>query len=199
MNFLLLQLKKRFLQLFQGKPKRPLSVDELRSKAGLHAEEIVSQLLDSYCKANPSCRAIHNGQFEFDVPSAKPVGMEIDHVLITDKTVFIIETKYKSGEITALEHVPNWDVKQSGSMSSMPNALKQARRQQKILTRYFDSQLPIVPLVAIVGNAKLKRHNIHHVCLPDQLPSLIAMFNLYRPTIIDTNQMYNKLVSHLRK
>lgn len=192
-----LTVKKLFFQILSGWTQQSSSVDDLRAEAGLHAEEVVRQLLDAYCLANPECRVIHNGKFEFNVHTAKPTRLEIDHLLITDKTIFIIETKYKSGEITALEFEPRWAIRNGSDMSTIANALKQAKRQHSILKRHFDENLPIVPLVAIVGNTTLKRHNIHHVCVPEQLPSLISMFNLYRQSCVDIATTFARLRSHL--
>ena len=151
-------IKKRLFQLLPGWIKQRSSLDDLRAEAGLHAEEVVRHVLEAYCLANPECRVIHNGKFEFNVHTAKPTRLEIDHLLITDKTIFIIETKFKSGEITALEFEPRWVIKNGNDMRTMANALKQAKRQNSILKRHFDSNLPIVPLVATPTQAKPIQH-----------------------------------------
>ena len=196
-NHILSQFTRRLRQFLSLWVQRSKTVDDLRAEAGLHAEEVVRQLLDAYCLENPEFRVIHNGKFEFNIHTGKPTRLEIDHLLITDKTIFIIETKYKSGEITALEFESRWSIKNGDDLSTMANALKQAKRQNSILKKHFDTNIPIVPLVAIVGNTTLKRHNIHHVCVPEQLPSLISMFNLYRQSCIDISATFARLRTHL--
>lgn len=187
------------LQLLSHQHHAEKTVDDLRAEAGLRAEDIVRRILDSYCADNPGFKVIHNGKFEFDVENENSTRIEIDHLLITDKTIFIIETKYKSGEIAALEYEPKWVIEHAGitEITYMPNALKQAKRYHKILLRHFDKRLPIVPLVAIVGDNKLVRHNIHHVCKPEQLVSLFEMFSLYRPKCIDVEHTLRRLKQHL--
>jgi hypothetical protein len=77
--------------------------------------------------------------------------VEVDHLLVTPKQIYLVETKYKSGAIHVETEAAQWHTSSAHGTGRMRNALLQVKQTARVLKRELD--LPeMVPLVAIVGN-----------------------------------------------
>jgi hypothetical protein len=126
--------------------------DTQKHLAGQKAEQLVKELVEGYRTQDPEARSLHGALFVFHPGSADEFSVEIDHLLVTRRNVFVIETKYKSGTITATAEAADWKVETSAGSTSMRNALKQAKTTARVLQRQFSLSCEIVPVVAIAGN-----------------------------------------------
>jgi hypothetical protein len=68
-----------------------------KQQAGWDAERYVRQLItDGQCHF-PHSLALHGTLFVFQADTSDEFSVEADHLLVTTRTIFVIETKYKSG------------------------------------------------------------------------------------------------------
>jgi hypothetical protein len=77
--------------------------------------------------------------------------VEVDHVVITKRNIYLIETKYKSGTIVADADAPVWTVRAAHGQTTMRNALTQCKNACRVLQQQFDLPCAPIPLVAIQG------------------------------------------------
>ena len=126
--------------------------DVQRRLAGERAEQLVCELVDGYRDQSPDARSLHGGLFVFHPGSPQEFSVEVDHLLVTRRNLFVIETKYKSGTITATAEDAAWKVEASAGSGSMRNALKQAKNAARVLQERLTLPCEIVPVVAITGN-----------------------------------------------
>lgn len=120
--------------------------------AGERAEQLVRELVDGYRDQSPDARSLHGGLFVFYAGSPQEFSVEVDHLLVTRRNVFVIETKYKSGTITATAGAAEWKVETSSGSGTMRNALKQAKNAGGVLQERLSLPCEVVPVVAITGN-----------------------------------------------
>ncbi len=120
--------------------------------AGLKAEESVRQILLSV-EESVGGEARHGLLMVFNRGSQNEYSAEFDHLLITKRNIYVIETKYKSGAILAKENASLWTVTVGENISDMRNALFQAKNSIGALRKNITPlrSARIVPIVAIVG------------------------------------------------
>lgn len=124
-----------------------------RKNAGIKAELAVKKLIDANRSKFGKTRALHGLVFFFNEETPDEHSVEIDHVLITTKHIYLVETKYKSGTIQVHLDAEVWDtVTRSGAKGTMRNALLQAKNSARILFRECNLPVQPIPLVAIYGN-----------------------------------------------
>ena len=126
--------------------------DVQKRLAGANAEKFVRKLIASNMRNYANGRALHNALFVFNSETANEFSAEADHVLITRRNIFVIETKHKSGTIFADADAPMWRTSTAHGDGSMRNALLQVKNTARILTREFSLADSIIPIVAIHGN-----------------------------------------------
>jgi hypothetical protein len=83
--------------------------------------------------------------------STNEFSVEADHIVVTRKSIYLIETKYRSGTIAANADANFWKVIASPDETRMRNALKQAKNSAAVLKRECQLPYQVIPLVAIVG------------------------------------------------
>ncbi|HEY8100248.1 MAG TPA: nuclease-related domain-containing protein [Burkholderiaceae bacterium] len=161
---------------------RPVDPDTAKLRAGKEAEDYVQALIDSYVQNNPTHQALHNKLFVFNAGMPNEYSAEVDHLLITQRNLFLIETKYKSGTIHAVHDAKEWrtvsHANDDGQQRSgeMRNALLQAKNTAKVLTREFSLPTKIIPIVAIYGNDVSIVNGPSNVVAADKLIDVITMF-----------------------
>lgn len=126
--------------------------DTQRLLAGEKAEQLVAELVDGYRDQSADAQSLHGGLFVFHPGSINEFSVEVDHLLVTRRNVFVIETKYKSGTITATAGAAEWKVETAAGDGLMRNALKQAKNAARVLQQQLSLPCDIVPVVAIAGN-----------------------------------------------
>lgn len=127
--------------------------DVQRKIAGLEAEEQVGDIIDDV-RADIGGSVRHGMLLVFRPGAKNEYSVEIDHLLVTKRNVYVIETKYKSGRINALESSARWTVETAHATSDMRNGLRQVKNTIETLCRSINAfkGVRVVPLVAVVGN-----------------------------------------------
>ena len=122
--------------------------------AGDEAEKEVRDILNGAIGRLPetAITVIHGAVFVFNQGSDREYSVEIDHLVIAKRNVFVVETKYKSGTIHAIAGDAEWQVEFNGAVGAMHNALDQAKRAARIVTSEFQLPFKAIPVVAIVGH-----------------------------------------------
>lgn len=128
------------------------SPDIQKINAGSQAERDVAVLLAQHQHRYPSSLILHGSLFVFNAGTKDEFSAEIDHLIITKSNLFVIETKYKSGTIFAVEDKQEWQVQGKHGFGTMRNALSQCKNTCRVLVKQFDLEFSPIPVVVIVGN-----------------------------------------------
>jgi len=82
---------------------------------------------------------------------------QIDHILISEYGIFIVETKNLQGWIFGSEKNAKWTQTLAGNKYPFQNPLRQTYRQKKVLAEFLNiSDSMIYDVVFFVGDCKLK-------------------------------------------
>lgn len=150
--------------------------------AGAKAENTVKKLIEFIELSKNGWVAYHNILLVFNKEMPNEWSREIDHLLIRGNSVYIIETKYKSGTIYANKDCYTWRVENNEQESKMRNALEQVIKACEIFDREFNlPQFTAIPIVAIVGN------NVKIINAPT---NVVTYLNL--GTVISAFELNNK-------
>lgn len=121
--------------------------------SGIRAENTVKKFIEAIAPSKNGWSTYHNILLVFNKGLSTEWSREIDHLMIRNNSVYIIETKYKSGTIYANIDYDTWRVENNGQESKMRNALKQVIKACEIFDREFNlPNFTAIPIVAIVGN-----------------------------------------------
>ena len=120
--------------------------------AGMQAERFVRNLIDKNLDRYPGSQALHGALFVFNRRLSNEFSVEADHILVTQKCIYLIETKYRSGTIAANADATSWKVSSPQGDTRMRNALMQAKNSAAVLKRECQLPYKIIPLVVILGN-----------------------------------------------
>lgn len=123
-----------------------------RRAAGKRAEEEMRECIDLDIKDKFGGRTLHGSLLVFRAGTPNEFSVELDHVLVTRKNLYLVETKFKSGTIQAKDDEPEWAVETSHGVTYMRNALTQVKNSASVIRRELNLSIPVIPLVAIVGN-----------------------------------------------
>lgn len=152
------------------------SIEEKRSQAGRSAELVMQNDIDHLLDQYPGAAALHGSLLVFHRGRRNEFSIEVDHIVITKKHVYVIETKYQSGDIYPAPHKSEWRVRTKYGDKFMRNAFKQAQNHQKVLSDKFQIDHGIVPLVAIVGNNVTLHNPEMNVFVQSELAEVISYF-----------------------
>lgn len=124
-----------------------------RRLAGLKAEDTVAVLVRDFEGAFRGASR-HGVLMVFNKSRPNEHSVEVDHLLVTPRNIYAIETKYKSGSIRAKANAPHWTVTTEHATSEMRNALIQVKNSIDTLRKSIEPlrSVRIVPIVAVVGN-----------------------------------------------
>ncbi|MDN3642924.1 NERD domain-containing protein [Lutimonas halocynthiae] len=120
---------------------------------------------------------------------------QIDHLLVSEFGVFIVETKNKKGWIFGSENQSNWTQTLYGNKYSFQNPLRQTFRQKKVLSEFLgihDSYINRV--VYFVGDCRLKTKLPANV-MTNGLSSYIKSFR----TPVLSKDVVNDVIEQLEK
>lgn len=132
----------------------------------------INLLLEQY----PGAAALHGSLLVFHRGRSHEFSIEVDHILITKKHVYVIETKYQSGDIYPSPHKSEWRVRTKYGEKFMRNAFKQAQNHLSVLSDKFQIDHGIIPLVAIVGNNVTLHNPDMNVFVQSELSEVIQYF-----------------------
>lgn len=163
--------------------------------SGIKAETTVKKFIEDIALSKNGWLTYHNILLVFNKGLPTEWSREIDHLLIRNNSVYIIETKYKSGTIYANIEYDTWRVENNGHESKMRNALKQVIKACEIFDRVFNlPNFTAIPIVAIVGNnVKIVNAPTNVVSYLD-LGTVISAFELnHQNNKINTRELINSL------
>lgn len=144
--------------------------------AGQRAEQVVKECIDKYQDQSVEARSLHNALLVFHPETTNEFSIEVDHLLITRRNIFVIETKYKSGTIMAKADALCWQVTSLSGSSNMRNALKQAKNAAQVLQQRLSIPCEIIPIVTIIGNDVRITDGPTNVVAADDLPKTLNAF-----------------------
>lgn len=134
-----------------------------------------------------------------DVILPTPYGSsQIDHVVVSQYGIFVIETKYYKGVIYGGEHSEYWTKNVYGKKYQFYNPVRQnsghVTALRKNLSQYRG--LPVFSIVAFSSQANLQV-NLDNACVIywRQIPSVIRQFDQIKMTTDDVDAIYNEIVS----
>lgn len=149
--------------------------------AGMQAERFVEKLINRNLPRYANSVALHGALFVFHPGGNNEFSVEVDHMVITESNIFIIETKYKSGLIDASPLAQAWKVTSHQKEDTMQNALKQVKNAVRVLERQWALPSKIVPLVAIKGKDVTLLNAPANVVLADDILKVIDAFEASKP------------------
>lgn len=122
---------------------------------------------------------------------------QIDHLIVSQYGVFIVETKNRKGWIYGSAKQPRWTQTMYRNKYSFQNPLRQTYRQKKVLAEFLslDEQL-IHPIVYFVGDCSLKTSLPSNV-MNSGLGRYIRQFKNPVLSPSDTHRIIGELQSYL--
>lgn len=158
-----------------------LDPDVQKKMAGINAERYVQALIEANQQHFPGAQSLHGKLFVFNADMPNEFSVEADHILITERNIFVVETKCKSGTISARADSPRWKVSSKHGDGEMQNALKQAKNAARVLHRQANLPCEIVPLVAIKGNEVQILDGPSNVSAAENIVEIIRAFEQSKP------------------
>lgn len=129
------------------------------------------------------------------VPSSNGT-TQIDHILISQYGIFIVETKNKSGWIFGSENQASWTQSIYGKKYSFQNPLRQTYRQKKVLAEFLSvNESKIHTVVYFVGDCKFKTQLPSNV-IKSGLGSYIKQFTNQAFSSDELNQVLTQIQKH---
>ncbi len=147
-------------------------------------EQAVNNLLKKYF-SNETYHLLKN----VTLPTADGT-TQIDHVLISTKGIFVIETKKYSGWIFGDKKLPKWTkTTRRGEKYQFQNPLHQNYKHEKEIENYFDflTDNCIKSIVVFVGDAEFKTAMPENVLHLDTLVQYIKQFDY---DLLSLNRVY---------
>lgn len=115
--------------------------------------------------------------------------VQIDHIVISQFGIFVIETKNYTGMIFGTDQSEQWIKNMYGNKYYFQNPLKQNYLHVKALQNLFGLTIDkFIPIVVFLKGAKLKCYTHGIVIYPTQLKRVIGS---YTEQIIDTDEVEN--------
>ena len=146
-------------------------------KRGEEGEQLVSLTLD---KDSSFHRLINNLVLLGD----NNVSHQIDHILIRENGIFVIETKNHYGKITGLEDDSYWKktylLKGKVKTELFHNPLKQNKSHIRAIKRIIGKNYPIYCFVVFVKN-NVDELDLFNVCGPDDILKRINLITSDKP------------------
>ena len=146
-------------------------------KRGEEGEQLVSLTLD---KDSSFHRLINNLVLLGD----NNVSHQIDHILIRENGIFVIETKNHFGRITGLEDDSYWKktypYKGRIKTETFHNPLKQNQSHIRVIKRIIGKDYPIYCFVVFV-RSNVDELDLFNVCGPDDILKRINLITSERP------------------
>lgn len=170
-----------------------------KKMAGIAAERYVQKLIEDFRKKDlPVSSSLHGKLFVFNEHMPNEFSVEVDHMLVTERNVFVIETKCKSGTLSAGADSPIWKVSSPYGDTDMRNALKQVKNTARVLQRQITFPCEVIPLVAIKGNDVKIVDGPTNVLVAADLGNVLRAFEHGKPhPILDPASVIALLLPHM--
>ena len=95
-------------------------------------------------KAGDKCILLKNENFI-------DVSQEYDHIIVSPKGIFVIETKNYKGQIN-IDKYHNWSRTVNGVVEGLTNPLQQIRQHEKLLKSFLAKNIPIISIICLANN-----------------------------------------------
>lgn len=155
-----------------------------KCNSGKQAEDLVDRIISVNQNALGTSKLLKNCLFVFSRGQESEFSVEADHMLITQKNIFLIETKRKSGEIYCDQNSNEWSIWTPNGETKMRNALRQVLNSKRALERQFKLPVAITPIVVFVGKDTRIVDGPSNVVTSNELIQLIKAFEQQK-TICD--------------
>ncbi|MDA1635170.1 nuclease-related domain-containing protein [Bacillus cereus] len=123
---------------------------------------------------------------------------QIDHIVIAETGVFVIETKNYEGWIYGSEKSARWTQGIFRKKSSFQNPFRQNYKHKKAMEWVMEQQLPCISIVAFHPKCSLKRVNVHskdkHVLYYNELKKCIESYIEPQQTIDEVQHIYQSIL-----
>ncbi|MGZ9774105.1 nuclease-related domain-containing protein [Bacillus toyonensis] len=123
---------------------------------------------------------------------------QIDHIVIAETGVFVIETKNYEGWIYGSEKSARWTQGIFKKKSSFQNPFRQNYKHIKAMEWVMEQQLPCISIVAFHPKCSLKRVNVHskdkHVLYYNELKKCIESYIEPQQTIDEVQHIYQSIL-----
>lgn len=162
-----------------------LNYASIKGKRGeWHIASILSSLPDSYCLLN-----------DFFIQESG-FSTQIDHIVISEFGIFVIETKNYSGWIFGTDNAEYWTKNKYGTKYKFYNPIRQNEAHIKALQYILGiSPYKFIPIVVFLKGADLKISTQHIVIHPSQLKSVIYSYNTFLLTTAEKEYIFRQLLS----
>ncbi|PFJ86247.1 hypothetical protein COJ11_28855 [Bacillus cereus] len=122
---------------------------------------------------------------------------QIDHIVIAETGVFVVETKNYEGWIYGSEKAARWTQGIFRKKSSFQNPFRQNYKHIKAIEWVMEQQLPCISIAAFHPKCSLKRVNVHskdkHVLYYNDLKSCIESYTEMRLTNDEVQHIYQTI------
>ncbi|MCU5577189.1 nuclease-related domain-containing protein [Bacillus wiedmannii] len=123
---------------------------------------------------------------------------QIDHIVIAETGVFVIETKNYEGWIYGSEKSARWTQGIFRKKSSFQNPFRQNYKHIKTIEWLIEKQLPCISIAAFHPKCSLKRVNVHskdkHVLYYNDLKKCIESYIEPQLTIDEVQHIYQTIL-----
>ncbi|MGE6593713.1 nuclease-related domain-containing protein [Bacillus mycoides] len=164
-------------------------VPKWKGKAG---EKLVKRILS---KLNPeSYYVLHDVTVHTEYGDTT----KIDHIVIAETGVFVIETKNYEGWIYGDEKAERWTKGIFRKKHSFQNPFRQNYKHTKAIEWVMEQQLPCISIVAFHPKCSLKRVNVHskdkHVLYYNNLKKCIESYTDVQLTKDEIQHIYQNIL-----
>ncbi|MFJ1106461.1 nuclease-related domain-containing protein (plasmid) [Bacillus sp. RA(2023)] len=123
---------------------------------------------------------------------------QVDHIVIAETGVFVIETKNYEGWIDGSEKSARWSQGIFRKKSSFQNPFRQNYKHIKAIEWVMEKQLPCISIAAFHSKCSLKRVNVHskdkHVLYYNNLKKCIESYMEPQLTIDEVQHIYQTIL-----
>lgn len=123
---------------------------------------------------------------------------QIDHIVIAETGVFVIETKNYEGWIYGSEKSARWTQGIFRKKSSFQNPFRQNYKHIKTIEWLMEKQLPCISIVAFHPKCSLKRVNVHskdkHILYYNDLKTCIESYIDLKLTKDEVKHIYQTIL-----
>ncbi|PFN63918.1 nuclease-related domain-containing protein [Bacillus thuringiensis] len=123
---------------------------------------------------------------------------QIDHIVIAETGVFVVETKNYEGWIYGSEKAARWTQGIFRKKSSFQNPFRQNYKHIKAIEWVMEQQLPCIPIAVFHQKCSIKRVNVHskdkHVLYYNHLKSCIESYTEVQLTNDEVNHIYQNML-----
>ncbi|PFV84060.1 nuclease-related domain-containing protein [Bacillus thuringiensis] len=123
---------------------------------------------------------------------------QIDHIVIAETGIFVIETKNYEGRIYGSEKAARWAQGIFRKKHSFQNPFRQNYKHMKAIEWVMDQQLPCISIAAFHSKCSLKRVNVHskhkHVLYYNDLKKCVESYIDVKLTKDEVEHIYQTIL-----